>query len=605
MLNSNRISFFDFLWLFVAAIILSSCGAFSAQPESAAPSPEAPPSTLVKSYTIKLNASDVSDFLETYLDIFRAQSRSDLSEEELVLMTDRIPDNAQALLKTLGYFSSKTHAEVTSKGDHQWEVTIDVDAGEQVIVQEININVVGDVLNDQEALKRFENAKRWLWRLPKGAPFNQTDWNDSKQRVLNFFAARSYPTAVLKKSEAKINVENKSVALFIDIDTGHAYRFGAVTVQGFSRYPRAIADNRIPPMEGEPYRQNTLRDLQSDLQNLPYFNGVIVDAPPSETAPYLVPVTVTVDEAPRNKLDLSIGYSANNGARLLSQYNFYNVAARGWIFDNTLDLSKDKQEGEVGLSFPRHRSGYDYRIFGSYGDDDTQGWISHTTKFGAMRSKSKDNMDRSIVIEHIRENRHDSAGYGEILKATAVNLRWSRSTTLPRNNPRRGYYIQGEIGGAVRGLVTDESFLRLYGRGTQYFPIGERHVALARVEICQTLSEHPEKVPTSYLFRAGGSGSVRGYNYQALGIDRYSSVIPGRVLGTASLEYQHTLFNNWRGAVFVDYGDAANRWQDWSGKTGVGVGARWLSPVGVLGTDLAYGINDQKFRFYFSLGLSI
>jgi translocation and assembly module TamA len=37
---------------------------------------------------------------------------------------------------------------------------------------------------------------------------------------------------------------------------------------------------------------------------------------------------------------------------------------------------------------------------------------------------------------------------------------------------------------------------------------------------------------------------------------------------------------------------------------GVGLGVRYRSPVGPIGADLAYGIDEQQFRLHFAIGFA-
>jgi translocation and assembly module TamA len=243
-------------------------------------------------------------------------------------------------------------------------------------------------------------------------------------------------------------------------------------------------------------------------------------------------------------------------------------------------------------------------VYAAYNDNDFQGIRSRAGRLGVSRAQNRDKVERVMGFEFVRENRRDGYGIEDNLKALPFNYRWIRRDVRTQRNPRNGNIVQLEGSVALKGLLSDESFIRLYGRGVQYWPVGAKHVALARLEFGQTFTNHPEKVPTDYLFRAGGSNSVRGYDYQSLGVIHRTATWPGRVLATSSLEYQHMVYKDWRTVAFVDYGDAADRWLDWRGKTGVGTGVRWVSPVGMLGADLAYGINEQTWRFYFNLGLS-
>ncbi|MCL2309904.1 MAG: autotransporter assembly complex protein TamA [Proteobacteria bacterium] len=567
-------------------------------------SDEEPAAPAMGGYRIELDAPGaVSGFLQKYLDLYRMQKRKDLSGEDFLLLVDQAPQNVQSLLKTQGYFEAETTTQVTQR-DNGTTVSLKVVPGPQVIVAKVDVRVTGAIEQDEVMMTQFRRAlERWLWRLPEGAPFDQAAWDDSKRRVLDYIASRRYATATIADSKAEIDPKTHQATLMLEIASGTAYVFGEVSIIGLENYPEKVLRDLIRFKPGDAYQRRDLLNLQSALQGLPYFSGVVVEAQPSEEAPYVTPVVITVQEMPHNRLDLGVGYSTNYGPRIQTKYTYNNILGRGWVFDSLLNLSKKEQQAEVGLSFPKNQNGYGHRLYAAFNDSNLQGIRSRVGKLGVSRAQNGDLIDRMMSVEFVRERRRDDYGAEDTLKALPFSYRWVRHDVRTQRNPRSGNIVQLEGSVALKGLATDESFARLYGRGVQYWPVGDKNVALARLEIGENFTYHPEKVPSDYLFRAGGSNSVRGYDYQSLGIIHRVTAWPGRVLATSSLEYQHTVYKDWRAAVFTDYGDAANCWADWRGKTGVGVGVRWASPVGMLGTDLAYGVNDQAWRFYFSLGM--
>jgi len=62
---------------------------------------------------------------------------------------------------------------------------------------------------------------------------------------------------------------------------------------------------------------------------------------------------------------------------------------------------------------------------------------------------------------------------------------------------------------------------------------------------------------------------------------------------------------DWESVVFVDAGAVGNKASEVNKfKVGVGVGARWASPVGPVQADLGYGVDVKKFRLHLRLGFS-
>jgi translocation and assembly module TamA len=117
---------------------------------------------------------------------------------------------------------------------------------------------------------------------------------------------------------------------------------------------------------------------------------------------------------------------------------------------------------------------------------------------------------------------------------------------------------------------------------------------------------NPIAVPDTILFRAGGENSVRGYGYRTLGPTVNGAVVGGRVLLTGSIEAERPILQRLPallGAVFVDAGNAADRWGDLRPVLGYGVGLHYRSPVGPLRLDLAYGQDVRRLRLHLSVGV--
>ncbi|MES2463875.1 MAG: BamA/TamA family outer membrane protein [Armatimonadota bacterium] len=99
-------------------------------------------------------------------------------------------------------------------------------------------------------------------------------------------------------------------------------------------------------------------------------------------------------------------------------------------------------------------------------------------------------------------------------------------------------------------------------------------------------------VPLSEYFFLGGFDLLRGYNL-------YSIYGQRMVLGSAEL--RAPLSEAIQGVVFVDSGSAFSSGQSFSPKTGVGIGLRFLTPIGPIRVDVAQG---SRLQTYVSLGQS-
>ena len=111
------------------------------------------------------------------------------------------------------------------------------------------------------------------------------------------------------------------------------------------------------------------------------------------------------------------------------------------------------------------------------------------------------------------------------------------------------------------------------------------------------------ELPNLYRFKAGGSNSVRGYNFESLS----SNGVGSNNIITASAEVEMMFRPNWSLAAFIDTGNAFNDWGHVALKTGAGLGIRWYSIAGPIRLDIAQGLDipGKPWRIHFTIGTSL
>ena len=154
----------------------------------------------------------------------------------------------------------------------------------------------------------------------------------------------------------------------------------------------------------------------------------------------------------------------------------------------------------------------------------------------------------------------------------AAPRRRQRPACRPR---RRRSSLQGGVGYGDGTRRSDPTCRRADERAGRSFaptraqrwyrPVGSLVRQRARSRPARSSCSNPIGVPDTILFRAGGDNSVRGYDYRTLGPIVNGAVVGGRVLLTGSVEFEHPLTDRLPqllGAVFVDAGNAADRWRE-------------------------------------------
>ena len=170
---------------------------------------------------------------------------------------------------------------------------------------------------------------------------------------------------------------------------------------------------------------------------------------------------------------------------------------------------------------------------------------------------------------------------------------WVRIRADNEIRPRVGSKLSLEVRGANDGIISDTSFVQTIAQGNWIWsrPSGQRF--LVRGQAGTTAMNDFAELPASVRFFAGGDNSVRGYGFEELGpVDADGNVIGGSSLLTGSFEFEQPLRERWSLAFFVDSGNAFES-SNVDAKTGVGIGGRWISPLGPIRIDLAVPLDDD------------
>jgi len=558
-------------------------------------------------YKVEVEAPSVlRDILKAHLDLVRFADRADLSPDQFAYMVETVGDQVRQFASTEGYFDATTKASVEGEGD-QRVVHITVDAGARTLIRRVDIGVEGPA--SQQAPAQVE-ALRKGWGLPAGQPFRQSDWDKAKSDGLAQLQARRYYGAKLAHSEARVEPDEQAADLTVRYASGPSYLLGPLRITGTRRYPERIIRNVNPLSVGEPYSAERLLELQRAIQRQPYFSNVQVDledAPPADGADTVTaPVNVRVREHPERRLSAGVGFTTDTGGQVSGRYSYYNLFNRAWTLDTQLSLEQKRQYGLVEVAMPPDSKAYRNSVYGSYEHTiDIENTDTTSMRTGLKRSRSRENYETTFSLDYYYDRLLPLGEQQQIARALVPAFAWTRRNVDNPVFPRRGNVINTQVGVALKNLLSDATFLRLYGRIRQYIPVGSRDLILARLELGADMTKaDPQNVPATLRWRAGGTDSVRGYSFQSIGTQSGASVLPARYLGTASLEYQHWFRPEWGVAVFWDAGTATDNLHGITIFNGVGLGARWRSPVGPVELDVGYGIQKQQFRPHISLGVA-
>ncbi len=562
----------------------------------------AAPAFAAVDYTVDIQApGNLTSLLRDNLELMTSQKDPDIDQAWLEQLVKGTPDEAKKLLETEGYF----HANVEAALQDGNRIVVKVAPGKPAQITDLTIRLDGAIRQQDDYQQRFAQVLE-AWSLPLGAPYRQDDWDASKRAILRKVQADRFPRARIVKSEAKIDPATDSAVLEVTVDSGPLIRFGRIKVNGLQRYPWKLVVGQADFNNGSPYTQDKLLAYQAALEQSPQFSSVIVSADFDRIVDDKVPVNVDLVELPRQKAELGLTYDSDVGPGVRVGYDHYNIFRRGYTGSMLIDWKQDQQSVSFGLGFPRQRDGYSHSITSSFKSENIQGLKTDTVDAGAWRVRSRGNIESRMGVEFLKESEDAGGVTSRDTHVTQLVYGWTQRAVDDLMRPRSGYLLDARVSGSLGLLGSSTSIVRGYGRAVGYWsPFPKYGTFVGRLELGQVWAKEGAQVPSALLFRAGGANSVRGYDYQSLGLPGPNgSVLGGRVVATGSIEYQIPIKPDWYFALFTDAGNAADSWKGFQTMHANGVGVRWMSPVAPLSFDIAKAESDGKIRWNLSLGLA-
>ncbi|MDM0043133.1 BamA/TamA family outer membrane protein [Variovorax dokdonensis] len=566
--------------------------------------------------------SKISDYLEQHLELQRYRQLDDLGANEVSRLMVAAESNARELLNTLGYFTPTLTLSLQETPEDKKaprRVRVEVEPGPLTKVDKVAIEFDGAVADDpKDAAQR--SGIRAGWRLPAGQTFTQSRWDGAKSTGIRALAAKRYPRARIKDSQADIDADAAKASLAVRYDSGPAYRFGPLTVSGAQRYDvdaaRRIA--RLPV--GQDYDEQKLLDAQLRLASSGYYDSVFLTMDTSEGVdPNAAPVTAQVREAPLQKVVLGVGFTSDSGPRVSMDHIHNQMPILGWRAVSKFSYDKNTQLLNTEWRALPDDSGWHWFDLGEIKRENNAGtYTVDSARIRSGRAKADGHIDRSVFAQY---DYSMSKGVDPPPSASSLSINWGWTGRYFDNSaaPTKGMGLAVELGLGYTLLGERLPYTRAYGRWLGILPIGSvdtptgaaRRPRLAmRLEGGAVSAKDEAQIPQTQLFLTGGDTTVRGYSYRQIGVDADNGqILAGRYLGVASIEWQQPIvydqkLTDYEGVLFVDAGSVADRPGNLQPKIGAGFGVRWRSPVGPVQADLAYGFDVKDVRLHLRFGFT-
>ncbi|MEW6445554.1 MAG: autotransporter assembly complex protein TamA [Pseudomonadota bacterium] len=534
------------------------------------------------------------------------------------LLVDHLASRAEVeaarAMQASGFYDARASVSVEPLPEG-WRLRLRGEPGPIVRIRTVALELLG-AGREQRGLSGY---MREFPLVPEG-PLVHGPYEDFKAEWLKRARERGFLDASLPRHEILVDPASNTADVFLTMDTGGRYSFGVVRFEQAegTLFDTALLEGHVPWQPGEPYRLWRLLALQRALSDTGYFARVEVEPTPNPMT-RTVDVVVRLAARARTRYSFGLGFGTDTGPRGSAEIERRYLNPRGDRVYGRLRLSAIDADMEAEYRRPWLAPGVtvgDFALGGtprtdylgvalSYSHETVEDIETEIVRFRLSANDVKNAWRRQVSLTWLAEDdRVDDRPIGRgrmLLPGLKLGYR-------PRRDRQGGgWWLDLETRCAAGGLLSDTSLLQARADAAWTLPVRGRDQLLLRGSLGASLADDFAQTPLSLRFFAGGDQSVRGYGYKSLGpVDEAGKVVGGQHLVVLSAEYDWMFAHPWGMALFVDAGNAFN---DGSIelKTGLGMGLRWRSPVGMVGLDVAHGLQNDKdnVRIHFSLGVDL
>jgi len=562
---------------------------------------------------------------------------------------------ARAALRPYGYYAPTVEAQLHAAGVEIWRLEMHIEPGAPVTVRQIRLELTGPGATYAPLLDWKQN-----WPLQAGARLDQPTWEEQKETALGLAQEQGYLGAAFTTAAIALDLEANRADLALVLDTGPRAVMGEVRFSQSQLEPGILAP--IPRFRaGDPYQAWLVSKLRTDLWRTGYWDDIdVVETRKLDQDPPVVDFEVRLEPGKLNTHQGTIGYGTDTEFRMQYRWQRDYLSHRGDTLGAGFGWQSRNEEvllfGEYRL--PRQVSTVQYwqvnPIFRRQHQDlviEAEGAMG-TERFPLASSNiddfnlrlgraklrnlktSREQVIETVFAQYLREDddlglrtpARFLAGYGaqageeidpldKTRDSLAFGMEWDWPVVEGRGFGTRGHRERAWVFTSNEAWGSEVDYSQIYLSSRWEIPLGQQWKLLLRGEAGysdaevidatleledRTLQVSLTQLPYLYRFKAGGSRSVRGYDFEELSTNGIGS---NHIL-TVSVEVERAFRENWSAAAFIDSGNAFNDWGKLKMKTGVGFGIRWYSPAGAVRLDLAQArdIPGHPWRLHITVG---
>ena len=512
--------------------------------------------------------------------------------EVIINSTDHL---LQESVKPYGFY----HASIThtiKAENNNTIISFKVNLGEPMKIKSFSLNIFGEGKD-----KPYFNTLIQTKNLAKGKTLNTEYYKDLKDQLYQVASNNGYFDAKITHSNININLKNNTADITIVFNSNKQYKIGK-TSYSKTYYDPSFVKKFITYKAGETYNIKKLNSSQKNFVSTPYFTQAIIVPVTKDRKNGKVPIKITLMQKMKKRYSIGLGYDNKTNFHLLATFENNRMNAFGQQLSSSFQFSKSEKNLTLNYKIPSStpEKSY-YTISGGASRLDLQNGNSKAAKIKISKTINNKSISSIYAINFLKERYNLSN-----LPKTTANLifpsaswRIRKMKTVNQIN-NSGYASSLTLAGAPNELAKKDGFMQAIAKTNLLYTLpNQKTRLLIRGTLAKTEIKNILNLPLSMQLYAGGSGSIRGYNYHSL-----PASTPGRNLYTASIEAQQQVYNQVYLTGFFDIGNVTNNKNIFkNSKSGAGAGIAIVTSLGTFEVTAAKPLTEPHHKWVFQFSM--
>jgi outer membrane protein insertion porin family len=479
--------------------------------------------------------------------------------------------------------------------------------------------------------------------LKEGGGFHPVLLDGTLDILREAYAAKGYTRAQLSARQ-DWTPDHTLVDVTIDVLEGPRQVVDRILVRGNQRTQGDVIQRTIDLSRGEPVSQATLFETERSLYQLGIFSRVDVGFVPSSLDETERDVLIRVEEGKPRSVLYGVGWDSESGFRGSLAFTDNNVWGKAYSLRTDLRWSQRDERFHVLFNQPylgERPISLTSTVF--YEQEAPRDRPYEVTRYGARTEAVRVYGNRRVslgldyrIVEPsvdpgIASNEIERLDQPYQVTSFVPSFFWDRRDDPL--SPTRGWssLVQFQYAFPVPAFRTDTEFLKIFVQQSGYYSLGRPGGLAASVRVGTiapfkaiptsggVVLDFPSRnVPIAERFFAGGDSTHRAYGRDELGIRGETLIanpngggyvpVGGDGLLLLNLEYRFPILGDFGGTVFFDSGNVWGNWRSISLgdlKNGVGLGARYNSPIGPIRAGIGFKLNREPGESGYALFVNI